>query len=407
MIPAMSPRAHRLLWLIIGAGTLARLIYAFATVGQAFDIESLRLVASTLDDHPLHVYSLVNSGDKLGAFVLYRWPYPPGYMPLASAALGLSKLGLPFHGTIQLFPIAADAAIAWLVQDFLGRRGATERVRLWAAALVAFGPAFFVVSGYHGQIDPVAILPAVAALHLWETSNSSRRAVYAGILIGLAASVKTIPAVMVLALLPSARDLREGASLVAAAGVVFLVIAAPFLVADGGDTVSAFRYVGAPGLGGLSMLVQPRLVKAFLLNEFSIKVTSATTTLHDHASTLVAVAMAGTGLFLLRFKARAVDAAVLVWLAVYVFNPNWFPQYMVWGLPFFLMAGHLVKVALVQAALVPVLLLFYLKPWHDTKLVFLHIGIMFCLWSAAVLAMLLVGRRIAASGSRRAVPAPA
>src|SRR4051794_33454549 len=383
----MSPRAHRMLWLIIALGTIGRLVWAFATVGQGFDIDSLRLVAVAFDHSPLHVYGLVNHVQEIGPFALYRWPYPPGYLPLASAAQGLTHLGLPFHGAIQLFPIAADAGIAWLVQDFLGRRGAPERTRLAAAALVAFGPAFFVVSGYHGQIDPVATLPAVAALHLWAHSGWARRAIWAGVLIGLAASVKTIPAVMMLALLPSARDVGEGARLVGAAAATFLVILAPFLAADGANVVKVLRYVGAPGLGGLSMFVQPDLVKAFLLQDLSIKASSATTAVHDAASALVAAGLALTGVLLLRLRAAPTQAAVIVWLAVFVLNANWFPQYMVWGLPFLLMAGYLRAAAAVQAALVPVLLLFYLRPWHDDWVAWVHVAVMTCLWVAAVAAL--------------------
>jgi uncharacterized membrane protein len=320
---------------------------------------------------------------------------------LASAAQGLTHLGLPFHGTVQLFPIAADAGIAWLVQDFLGRRGARERTRLAAAALVAFGPAFFVVSGYHGQIDPVAILPAVAALHLWANSGLARRAIWAGLLIGVAASVKTIPAVMILALLPSARDLGEGARLVGAAAATFLVILAPFLAADGANVVKVLRYVGAPGLGGLSMFVQPDLVKAFLLQDLSIKASSATSALHDAASALVAAGLALTGVLLVRLRAAPAQASVIVWLAVFVLNANWFPQYMVWGLPFLLMAGYLRATAAVQAALVPVLVLFYLRPWHDDALAWVHVAVMTCLWAAAVAALITLLRRMATE--RRAI----
>jgi hypothetical protein len=397
----MTTRGPRLLWVIIGVGTVARLVYAFATVGQAYDIESLRLVGQALGHHPLHVYTIVNHGEgaKLGDFLAFRWPYPPGYMPLAGLGVLLSKTGLPFHGVIQLFPIAADAAIAWLVQALLGLRGASERGRLAGAALVMFGPAFFVVSGYHGQVDPVAILPALLALYLWQTSASPHRALQAGLLIGLAASIKIVPGIMVLALLPSARTWRESIALVGAAGALFLAIAAPFLIADGRAMRAALGYVGGPGLGGLSMIVQPDLVKAFLLERFDIRASSATVALHDGASALVAVAVAAAGVLLLRFRERPIEAAVLLWLVVYVFNPNWFPQYMVWGLPFFLAAGHLVKVALVQAALVPVLLLFYLKPWHDEALVKVYFGIMLCLWLAAVVALIAQALRTAATGT--------
>src|SRR5207302_10782054 len=104
--------------------------------------------------------------------------------------------------------IAADAAIAWLVQAGLGRAGASDRTRLSACALVALGPAFALISGMHGQIDSVAILPAVLALVVWERGGS-RRALAAGLLIGRAASIKTAPGLMVLALLPSVRSRRE------------------------------------------------------------------------------------------------------------------------------------------------------------------------------------------------------
>jgi hypothetical protein len=386
----MTTRGRRLLWVIIGAGTVARLVYAFATVGQAYDIESLRLVGQALGHHPLHVYSIVNQGEgaRLGDFLAFRWPYPPGYMPLAGLGVLLSKIGLPFHGAIQLFPIAADAAIAWLVQALLRLRGASERVRLAGVALVMFGPVFFVVSGYHGQVDPVAILPALMALYLWETSGSRHRALQAGLLIGLAASIKIIPGIMVLALLPSTRDRREWVTLIGASVGLFLVVVAPFLIADGRAVRAALGYVGGSGLGGLSMFVQPDLVKAFLLERFDIHASSATITLHDDASALVAGAVAAAGVLVLWFRARPLEAAVLLWLAVYVFNPNWFPQYMVWGLPFFIAAGHLVKVALVQAALVPILLLFYLKPWHDELLVKVYFAIMLCLWLAALGALI-------------------
>ena len=32
---------------------------------------------------------------------------------------------------------------------------------------------------------------------------------------------------------------------------------------------------------------------------------------------------------------------MLLWLALFVFNPNFLPQYLIWALPFFLMAGYL------------------------------------------------------------------
>ena len=99
---------------LIAAGAAAKVVLAFATVGQQFDIDSLALVGAVLrSPERWHLY-------EIGA----RWPYPAGYFPLDYLAGSFAyRTGLPFHGTIQLWTIAADAAIAWLVQDELRRRG--------------------------------------------------------------------------------------------------------------------------------------------------------------------------------------------------------------------------------------------------------------------------------------------
>src|SRR4051812_19041194 len=103
MMPAMTRRGWRLLWLIIGAGVLARVVWAFATVGQAYDIENLRRAGDAFIHHPFGVYETLNTQGKAGVFVLYGWPYPPGFLPLAALAVEVSKLlHLPFHGVVHL-----------------------------------------------------------------------------------------------------------------------------------------------------------------------------------------------------------------------------------------------------------------------------------------------------------------
>jgi Glycosyltransferase family 87 len=395
----MSAPARRTVWLIILAGSLARIVWAFATVGQGYDLDNLRMAGDAFLDDPLSVYDRLNPGAKAGPFVLYGWPYPPGLLPAAAALAKLSTgLGLPFHGVVQLLPIAADAGIAWLLQDFLRRRGASGRSRVAATALVALGPAFLVISGYHGQIDSVAILPAVAALWLWERPGTPRRALWVGLLIGLGASVKTVPALLLLALVPVARNLREGAQLVVAAGLTGLVIALPYLLAEPRELFDALGYAGGPGLGGLSMLVQPSLADAFLTRDYPLELSAASQFLYENSSQLVALGVVALGAFLLRFRPSASEAAALVWVTVYVFNPNFFPHYLVWGIPFFVMAGHLGKVALLQAAMIPVYVLFYGSPWDGDGAAVLYVLLLGALWLCWLWALV--------AGARRAVQTP-
>ena len=371
------------------------MVLAFATVGVSFDIESFRLVGAELDDRPLHFYGALNQGFLVGGAELYRWPYPSGFVPWIAISVVLEKAGLPFHGVIQVPSIAADAGIAWMVQAGLGARGYGERVRLVGAALVALGPSFIAVSGYHGQIDAVAILPAIVALYVWETADPAKRALMAGALIGAGGAVKTVPLMMVLALLPSARSLREAAQLVGAAAAIPLLVMAPFLAADGGAVIDSLRYSGAPGLGGLSLVVQPSLADSWF-KEVPLDYTGVSKLLYDGRTVVMLAGLGALAAFFIRFRPPALQAAALLWLTVYVFNPNFFMQYLVWGLPFFLIAGHLWKVAALQIALLPATLILFARPWDSDIPTVIYVTTMFVLWIVWV-ATLVVSARNAAT----------
>lgn len=390
----MTPRGRRLLWLLIAAGLAGRTVLAFATYGQDFDIGSLHVVAAALGDDPLHLYSRVNGDFELGSFAAGRWPYPPGMFPWLAATIGIEKAtGLPFHGIVQLAPIAADALIAWLVQHFLGRRGATEPVRLAAVALVMAGPSFWAISGYHGQIDSVAILPAVGALVLWQDGRADRRALLAGLLIGLGGAIKVVPLFMLVALLGSARSVREGVTLVGAAAGVMVVSLAPFLISDFDGIRTAFSYSGAPGLGGISLLVQPELSTAVLTKRFDgLQVAGAIQALYDHGKILVAAALAAVAALTLRYRPAPVHAAVLLWLAFYAITPAFFFQYAVWGLPFFLMAGYVGQVAALQVLVAPAMAVFYFLPWESDRVALVYVPVMALLWLGWVAALALETR---------------
>src|SRR5437899_4678382 len=128
--PALGSRARCVLWSMIAIGVLGRAVLAFKTYGIAYDIDSQKAVHAALTSHPLHVFSAVNGHP------FNRWPYPSGFFPWILAAGGLaSATHTHFDGWVQLPEIFADGAIAWLVQDHLGARGAGERLRLVATAL--------------------------------------------------------------------------------------------------------------------------------------------------------------------------------------------------------------------------------------------------------------------------------
>ena len=381
-MPAVTGR--RLLWGILAIGLVVRLFIAFRTYGIAFDIDSYVAVDGVLGEDPLHLYTIVNDGPY------NRWPYASGFLPFLGLAHFASEVAGPFHGWIQVPQILADLAIAWLVQSYLGRQGAAERTRLAAAALVALGPSFVAISGYHGQLDSLAILPAVGAVYVWDMLPAgTRRGLVCGALVGCGIALKTAPGLMLLALLPAARSARERAALVAAAAAVPLVALAPWLIADPGGTFEALRsHRAVPGVGGFTLLVQPEMSKVWLETGF-VQVSDVTQWLIDRQTAIVALCIAPFAVLVWRRRLPPPEAATILWLAFYVFATAFAFQYAVWGLPFALMAGWVRGVAVVQAALLVPTLLIYVKPF-DSGSEYVYVPLMIAVWLglAATLARL-------------------
>ena len=390
----MSRRGRRILLALVAGGVLIRLVPAFATVGIQYDIDSFQMAADRLQQGgPLHLY-----GDLMTPYV--RWPYPTGYFPMLLLADWVATWsGLPFHGLLHLPPIGADVGLAWVVQTYLGRRGAVERTRLAAASLVLFGPSFLVLSGYEAQIDSVAILPAAAGLLVWDRLPVGRRAVAAGVLIGLGGAIKTVPLLMVLALLPRVRGRREGLALVTGAAAVPLCLLAPWLLADPGGTSDALRYTGVNGIGGLSLAAQPGYAEAWLVTERFPDATALTQTVYDLRLGVAVLGLAGIGAFLLRTRPEPATAAMLVWLTVFATAVSFGPRYVVWVLPFALMAGRLREVAVAQAIAAPAALLIAARPWDAAWVAPLYVVLMYAILAASLAGIVALVRR---PGSRYA-----
>lgn len=343
----LSVPEKRLLLAILALGTVARVITAFSHQGVAYDIESYALMDLALRD------------DGLSAYDAQRWPYGPGFFPwiLISGALS-RELETAFFGLIKVPALVADALLAWLVQLTLADRGVSPKTRLGAAALISLGPIFLIASVWHGQIDSVAILPAVLALRVW-TRGGPGRAARTGALLGVATAIKSVPAFLVLAFLPTARARIERIAVATTTVAVAGLLLAPFLIANFDGTTEALgANRGIAGFGGPSLIVQPGLIELWI-HAMPVEPSRLNRFLTDHQQLIVAVAVAAAGALLWSRRADPVQGAVVIWLTVFAVNPNFSYTYLVWGIPFFLIAGHVRAVALLQGMLaVPAVLLY-------------------------------------------------
>jgi hypothetical protein len=374
---------------MVAIGLGLRLFLAFREYGVTYDIDSYVQVRDALKGAALDVYSTVNGHPS------NRWPYPPGFFPWIFAADGLSSVRGAFHGWVQLPQILADAAIAWFVQDHLARRGAGERARLAAIALVALGPSFWIISGYHGQIDSLAILFPVVALWWWERSEPGmRRAVVAGLLIGIGASFKTVPGLLLFALLPWVRSVREAAALVVPALAVPLVALAPWLISDGAQTIESLRsHRALPGFGGIGLIAQPELAAQWLHDDPK-RLTGLSEFLLDRQQLLLVPALVPFMALVWLRRIEPTAAAALLWSALVVFNVGFAFQYVVWALPFVLMAGYLREAGVAQAVLFLPAAMLYWDPFGFSP-TGLYIVLMILAWIAAAAAVVALALRLA------------
>jgi hypothetical protein len=362
----------RWFWFMVAAGLVVRVVLAFATRGAAFDIDSFEIVRRGLEHDPLHVYAEVNHG-------FYRWPYPPAYFPWIALAGWLSDAtGLRFDGWFQLPAILADAGIAWLVWQLLALRGKSERVRLLGAGLVMFGPTFLLISGYHGQIDATAILPALAAVYVWERGGV-RRGLWAGLLVGVGGAVKIVPLAMLLPLVVAARGRREAGWLVGGASAVMAVVLLPWLAADFGGTIDSLKNRGFPGLGGISLILNPDLTDAALRGTVPDN-TALVEWLNRNGWIVPALLLVGVAVLLWNRRPPVMESALIVWLVLTVFGVNFALQYAVWVLPFLIASGRLRSALALQLLLLPPALVFYMAPWQSEGAVVVYYVCMTAVW---------------------------
>lgn len=240
------------------------------------------------------------------------------------------------------------AALVALTVASAGRR------RPWDAALVALCP--LIALSALVSIDLLGVTLASAGLLAWARS----RPVAAGVLLGLAVTARTYPAVLVLVLgllALRAGRLREWALTAGACVLTTLVVVLPWLLRDGAAVLSTYRsWSGSPaGYGSLWLL--PQTVFADPRPRWITRLGLGPTTLP--AGAVSALAAAGVVLALAvgaalalgaRRRPRVAQVAFVVVAIVVVTGKSWPVQASLWLLPLAALAhprwrDHLVWVA--------------------------------------------------------------
>jgi hypothetical protein len=285
-------------------------------------------VALSYDHTPQDVAVYFQNAGKLvldGHDPLTGLPTPQwNFLPLMPYVFGAEiSTGLPWAVAGKIAPVLADLALVVL----LARLGGAERGPL-VAFLYAVCPLAVLVTGVHGQVEPVSLALSAGALLAARRGGPG----WAGLLAGLAVASKTWPVLLVPGILREVPVRRWWAVAIGLIGAPLALLASIplFLHASTGDAVdvlSAYRsLVGRWGWTGVLHVFD---VAGFGYGGPKID------NIQQIGTIVTAVAVVAAIVLFRRATAVALTAAVL--LAFLCVTAGFGVQYLLWPVPFVLL----------------------------------------------------------------------
>jgi hypothetical protein len=155
---------------------------------------------------------LLLSGENFYATQLHNWPVLWIYF-CAAAVLIHDATGLPFFTLIKLPPIAADAAIAFVLYRLSARTHPSPRRASTIGLTYALNPVSILISGYHGQFDSLMLAPTLLACSTLsnQLTKSRKTQLGAALALGLGIWFKPVPLLLLPILLPRLATWRDRA----------------------------------------------------------------------------------------------------------------------------------------------------------------------------------------------------
>jgi Dolichyl-phosphate-mannose-protein mannosyltransferase len=293
-----------------------KLWIASTTQGTSDVTTWMRFATDVARVGPVDIYKIYYINAQHPA--LYNHPPLIGYLLMVVNLI--TRWGLRFPLAIRLPSILADTITPFLILELLRGRRPLRRA-FAAAAWVAASPTLIVISGFHGNTDPVFVMFCLLSLYLLVERRSP---LLAGFVFAIALSVKVVPVVLLptlalFALLQGWRFLSRFALGVAA---LLAAVWGPAIVRAWIPLKhDVFAYSGVKvfriwGLVELGKWTGVRLLTVWLPGPGRFLAVAA--------AALISAAL------LLRRPDRAVEAAGLSMCLFFVLSPAFAPQYLAW-----------------------------------------------------------------------------
>jgi hypothetical protein len=246
----LSSRVGRMRLLVLGAvlaATVIKLLYAARTQGSNDVFNWAEFATAVRRYGPIDIYghTLVVKGH---VYPVYNHPPAIGWMLVLFNKL--DDLGIPFRFLIRVPATLADIVTTMLVFELVRSRRSLLQATI-AGIGVAVSPALIIVSGYHGNTDPVFIMLTFVSFYLLVNQRS---AALAGLAFAGAMSVKIVPIVALpLLLFVVWRSGRKRLyQFLGASSVVFVILWVPVILKRWTEfKTDVIGFKGYPGQWGL------------------------------------------------------------------------------------------------------------------------------------------------------------
>ena len=177
--------------------------------------------------------------------------------------------------------------------------------------IIALSPISILISGFHGNTDPMMMFFVVAAVFFAERGSASRFEIASGVAFGLACSMKLIPLIFGPAILLCLPGLRPRLKWLAASAVVWFALSLPYMAQEPLLILrSMLGYSGATGLWGFSLI-----------------------TSHADDSAIKWIAILAASSLPLMVKRRLFEQCGLIAFLFLFLSPAFGLQYLAWTVP--------------------------------------------------------------------------
>jgi tetratricopeptide (TPR) repeat protein len=160
--------------------------------------------------------------------------HPPSMLHVLAAMTWLAKTtGIFFPFWLRLPAILADSASLWIVSRMFAGRFKEPAIR-WTLLLMALSPTLILVSGFHGNTDPVVMFFLLLSVSFTQSPAQTDRQHdksdwLSGAAFGAAMCVKILPLIVLPVLFFARPGLRRRAIFLCSTAAVMLVCWSPYL----------------------------------------------------------------------------------------------------------------------------------------------------------------------------------